>query len=84
MRFSFEIPVARVAIGITPARTPADRRPVLRTRPRVVSLVVLLAAFFFSWSAQPLLKMSVGTVLFAVVTILANWGTTVLYLRGVR
>ena len=28
--------------------------------------------------------MSVGTFLFGVVTILANWATTVLYLRGVR
>jgi hypothetical protein len=28
--------------------------------------------------------MSVGMVLFGVVTILANWGTTVLYLRGLR
>jgi hypothetical protein len=28
--------------------------------------------------------MSVGMVLFGVVTILANWGTTVLYLRGFR
>jgi hypothetical protein len=28
--------------------------------------------------------MSVGMVLFGVVTILANWATTVLYLRGVR
>lgn len=28
--------------------------------------------------------MSVGTFLFGVVTILANWGTTLLYLRGVR
>jgi hypothetical protein len=28
--------------------------------------------------------MSVGTVLFGLVTILANWGTTALYLRGLR
>jgi hypothetical protein len=28
--------------------------------------------------------MSVGTFFFGVVTILANWATTVLYLRGVR
>ena len=28
--------------------------------------------------------MSVGMVLFGIVTILANWGTTVLYLRGLR
>jgi len=28
--------------------------------------------------------MSIGGVLFGVVTILANWGTTVLYLRGLR
>jgi len=26
----------------------------------------------------------VGMVLFAVVTVLANWATTVVYLRGVR